>query len=200
MTTKATLQRFTTELSPQVLANVASKHSLTNATAPPFYVTWLGPWPTFIFEPGSHVRPLASGITNSHCVEHSLPQVPCAPLLFPHFQGLGRKQQPCYFWFAFAAGLARAPLLCHYPQRDHSGQKHPRQHTTEVLCVCVPQYSIINVTGQATADNCAAEVQKVQKSSNGVEVVNNVTVLLRNGPSTITQRVFNSSTRAEGEF
>ena len=66
--------------------------------------------------------------------------------------------------------------------------------------MCVPQYSIINVTGQATADNCAAEVQKVQKSSNGVEVVNNVTVLLRNGPSTITQKVFDSSTRAEGEI
>lgn len=66
--------------------------------------------------------------------------------------------------------------------------------------MCVPQYSIINVTGQAIGDNCAAEVQKVQKSSNGVEVVNNVTVLLRNGPSTITQTVFNSSTRAEGEI
>ena len=65
--------------------------------------------------------------------------------------------------------------------------------------MCAPQYSIINVTGQAIADDCAAEVQKVQKSSNGVEVVNNVTVLLRNGPSTITQRVFSSSTRAEGE-
>ena len=64
---------------------------------------------------------------------------------------------------------------------------------------CVPQYSIINVTGQAIADNCAAELQKVQKSSNGVEVVNNVTVLLRDGPSTITQRVYHSSTHVEGE-
>ncbi|KAK9826363.1 hypothetical protein WJX81_002338 [Elliptochloris bilobata] len=88
-----------------MLLGFASKHSVASASAPPYCVTWQGPWPSILFAPDAH-------------------------------------------------------------------------------------YSVTNVTGQPLSDNCTAVVQHASQSSSGVEVVNNVTVLLRGGPATTPQAVY----------
>ncbi len=61
------------------------------------------------------------------------------------------------------------------------------------------QYTAVNVTGQPLSDNCTAVLEQAGFSASGSEVINNVSVLLRAGPSTQLQPVLDNTTRAQGD-